>query len=90
MRWLWHYVGETSQTIRERQEHLIAIKDFDVQRSKVARHAIEDNHKVKIEEMKMIDREPSWRKRIEKEALWTKKLNGSNKVMSDIGESWRS
>ena len=85
----WNYIGETGRTICERKkEHFRAVKNLDVLRSEVARHAIEDDHNVKIKEMKMIDREQSWRKRIIKEALWTQKLKGTNKVMYDVGSSW--
>ena len=40
----------------------------------------EDGHRVKTEDMKIIEKEPNWRRRIVKEALWASKLGGSNKV----------
>lgn len=86
----WHYVGETGRTVKERQkEHLRSVRDFDVLRSEVARHAIEDDHRVKVEDMKILEKEPNWRRRIVKEALWTSKLGGSNKVKHEIGTAWR-
>ena len=57
-----------------RKEHLRAIRDLDVQRSKVARHAIEDDHTIKIDDMKIVEKEPNWKRIIIKEALWTAKL----------------
>ena len=71
-----------------RKEHLRAIRDLDVQRSEVARHAIEDDHTVKIDDMKIVEKEPYWKRIIIKEALWTAKLGGSNKVKHDIGTAW--
>ena len=86
----WRYVGETGRTIKERQkEHLRAVKELDAQRSEVARHVAEEGHRVKVQDMKIIEKEPSWRRRIVKEALWTKKLGSSNKVKHEIGTSWR-
>ena len=62
----WHYEGETGRTVEERRkEHLRAITDLDVQRSEVARHAIEDGHTIKIDNMKIVEKE--LRSRIGKE-----------------------
>ena len=70
----WNYVGETGRTIEERRkEHLRMVKELDTQRSEVARHVAEDGHRVKLEDMKIIEKEPNWKRRIVKEALWTKK-----------------
>ena len=86
----WNYVGETGRTIEERRrEHHRAVKNCDVQRSEVARHAIEEGHRVRVEEMKIIEKESNWKRRVIKEALWTRKLEGSNKVNFDISGAWR-
>ena len=86
----WRYVGETGRTLQERQkEHARAIKEMDVQRSEVARHAVEDGHEVEVSGMEVIDKESSWRRRVVKEALWTRKLKASNKVMHELGHAWK-
>ena len=85
----WNYVGETGRTIEERKkEHLRAVREMDVQRSEVARHVIEDGHDVDVKGMRLIEKEKNWKKRVIKEALWTKKLSSSNKVMHDLGQVW--
>ena len=65
--------------------------DVHVQRSEVARHAIEEGYRVRVEEMKIIEKESNWKRRITliKEALWTRKLEGSNKVNFEISGAWR-
>ena len=85
----WNYVGETGRTIEERKkEHLQAVRQMDVQRSDVARHAIEDGHDVDVKGMHLIEKEKNWKKRVIKEALWTKKLRSNNKVKHDLGQVW--
>ena len=62
---------------------------MDVQRSEVARHAVEAGHEVEVKDMEIVDRESNWKKRLVKEALWTRKLGGSNKVMHELGHAWK-
>ena len=77
----WSYVGESGRSMEERRkEHMRAVKDVDVQRSEVARHVFESHHQVDFKNMTVVDREPTWRKRIVKEALWTRKYKAFNHV----------
>ena len=62
---------------------------MDVQRSEVARHVIEDGHNVDIGGIDKLDQESQWRRRVVKEAIWTRKLGGQNKVMHDLGHAWK-
>ena len=61
---------------------------MDVGRSEIARHAAETGHPINFDDMKVVDRETNWRRRIVKEAIWTKKVASQNKVKYDIGELW--
>ena len=47
------------------KEHLRAVRELDVRRSEVARHIPEDGHGVKIEDMKITEKELDWRKIVE-------------------------
>ena len=85
----WTYVGETGRCVDERRkEHLRACRELDVDRSEVARHVAETGHKLDLGNIKVLDRETSWRRRVVKEAIWTRKLGSSNKVKHDIGQLW--
>jgi hypothetical protein len=86
----WKYVGETGRLVEERaKEHQRALKELDVHRSEVARHSAETGHRIDLGGLKVLEREPNWRRRIVKEAIWTKKLGSSNQVKHDIGHTWR-
>ena len=85
----WSYVGESGRSSLERKkEHMKAIRDVDVARSEVARHVFESDHRVDFERMEVIDRERCWRKRIVKEALWTKRHASSYNVKFSISNQW--
>ena len=85
----WNYVGETGRSLQERQkEHSRAIRDMDVDRSEIARHAVETGHRVDPMAAAVVDKDSDWRRRVIKEAVWTKKLGGSNHVKHDIGAVW--
>ena len=49
-------------------------------------YAVENGHLVEMQDMAVI--ESNWRKWIVKEALCTRKLSRSNKVMHEIGLAW--
>ena len=66
-----------------------ALKELDVNRSEVARHFAETGHRIDMSGLKVLECEPNWRRRIVKEAIWTKKLGSSNQVKHDIGHTWR-
>lgn len=86
----WLYVGETGRSVEERgKEHARAVRCMDVQRSEVARHVIEDGHDVDVSGVSILDKEDNWRRRIVKEALWTRRLGARNKVMHELGHSWK-
>ena len=85
----WSYVGETGRPLSERmKEHRRSWKELDVQRSEVARHSAETGHTPDFQEAHVLEREPNWRSRIVKEALWTRRLDSSNAVKHDLGSSW--
>ena len=86
----WKYVGESGRTLEERKkEHARAIRTLDVTRSEVAQHAHEADHRVELEKMKLIDKELNWRKRVIKEALWSKQLSSSNRTKFSLSDGWR-
>ena len=86
----WLYVGETGRSLEERRkEHDRAVRNMDVQRSEVARHMIEDGHRVDIGGIDMLDQESQSRRRVVKEAIWTRKLVGQNKIMHVLGHAWK-
>ena len=86
----WKYVGETGREVEERRkEHRRAWRELDVSRSEVARHAAETGHRIDFEGLEVVEREANWRRRVVKEAMWTKKANSSNKVKHDIGNLWQ-
>ena len=85
----WNYVGESGRTMEERRkEHARAVKDVDVARSEVAQHVHEESHQVDFNGMEVIDREPDWRKRVVKEALWTRKFSSSNRTKHTLSDFW--
>ena len=48
----WNYVGETSRPIeKRRREHEKKVRDFDVERSEIARHVSEMGHNIGFEKM---------------------------------------
>ena len=49
---------ETGGSLQEKQkEYARAVREMDVQRSEVARHAAEDGHEVEVRDIHIIDRE---------------------------------
>lgn len=62
------------------------MKNYDVDRLEVARCAVEERHRVKIEDMKVIEKESNWKRRIIKEALELKvKWEQQNEVRDRNG-----
>ena len=85
----WTYVGESSRSLPERKrEHMRAVREMDVLRSEVAKHATECSHEIGFSEMKTIDKETNWRKRIVKESWWTKTLSSCNRTKHTISNFW--
>ena len=82
----WCYVGETGRPLSERvKEHKRAVKELDVDRSEVARHAAESGHALDFDSVALLDKEQHWRRRVIKEALWSQKLGSSNAVKHTLG-----
>ena len=80
------YVGETGRLLEERKkEHIRAVRELDVDRSEVAKHVHETDHRIAFDDMRCLDREGIWRQRITKEALWSRKTKSANKTKADIG-----
>lgn len=85
----WKYVGESARPIeKRRKEHQRAVREFS-ETSEVAKHMYEDGHQVDFGGMKIIDKEQNRKKRVIKEALWTQKLNASNKTFHAVGSQWK-
>ena len=85
----WKYVGETSRTKEERaREHRRAIKDLDVERSEVANHFALTGHRINLDGIEVLDRDCAWRKRIIKEAIWTKRTTSQNRVKFVLSDAW--
>jgi hypothetical protein len=80
------YVGESGRPLQERQkEHMRAVRDLDVDRSELAKHVHESNHKIDFAGMHCLEREGFWKRRIAKEALWSRILKSSNATKIDLG-----
>jgi len=85
------YVGESSRPLEKRgKEHVRAIRQLDVDRSELAKHVHETGHSIPIDGMKRLCKEENWKRRITKEALWTRKCKSTNKVKIDIGRFYDS
>ena len=85
----WSYVGESSRTLDERKkEHIKSVRELDTMRSEVAQHVHSHSHSVDFDGMKVIDRENNRRKRVVKEAWWTKRLSSSNRTKHNISGLW--
>ena len=85
----WSYVGETGRTWEERKkEHCRAIRQFDVERSEVARHFSSGDHVADWEGSGVIDVEPRHRKRLVKEAFWTHGFTSSNRCFFTLSDAW--
>jgi len=65
-----------------------AVREIDVLRSEVAQHAANSAHTIDFGKMKIIDREVNWRKRLVKEAWWTRKFNSANRTKFNLSDSW--
>ena len=66
------------------------LTEFDVDHSEVARHTANSGHCIDFCRIRVLDRENVWRKRVIKEAWWTKKLASNNKVKFSRGDFWIS
>ena len=87
----WSYVGESGRTLEERRrEHRRNVQNIDVERSEVARHVHDFQHQVDFMNMSVLDRERLWKKRIIKEAIWSRKLSSSNRTKFSISHQWSS
>ena len=85
----WSYIGETGRTLDERKkEHCLAVRNLDVERSEVARHVHENDHQVDLNSMHIVEREAGWKRRLVKEALWTKRLKSSNRTKHFLSSQW--
>ena len=80
------HVGETGRPLEERKkEHLRAVRELDVDRSELAKHVHETNHKIPFDDKRCLEREDSWKRRITKVALWARKVKSANRTKTDTG-----
>ena len=70
------------------KEHQRAIRELDVDRSEIARHVFESDHRVDVEQVQVVDKEPQWRRRTVKEAIWTKHHGSFNKTKHSLSDQW--
>ena len=92
------YIGETCRTLNVRlKEHQRCCRNFESQKSAVAKHAIEEDHRIDWSNSTVIDKEPQWHRRRLKEALHIKKHSNFNQDQgltvspiwnSDISATW--
>ena len=66
-----------------------AVREFDVDHSEVAKHTAISGHCIDFGRMRVLDRENMWRKRVIKEAWWTKNAS-NNKVKFSMSDFWVS
>ena len=84
----WSYVGETGRTLGERlAEHKRAVRQWSTS-SEIAKHVMEEGHSVDWEAASIVAREGCYRKRIFKEAWFTKVHRSSNRVFTQVDETW--
>ena len=80
-------LAKTGRQAKERRkEHVRSVKEFDTQRSEVARQAAGISHCLRLHKLTVLESEEDWRRRIVKEALWTQKLNSENRLKHEIGQ----
>lgn len=70
------------------KEHRRAIRELDVERSEIARHVFESDNAVDVSKVGIIDKEAQWRRRVVKEAIWSKRLASSNRTKFSLGDLW--
>jgi len=80
------YVGQTKQKLCKRiYGHKYAIRVNDVEHSAIVKHAIEQNHVPKWDEVKIIDRESNLKRRLVLEMIHIKKTqNCINKQQDSV------
>ena len=85
------HAGETGRPLEERKkEHVRTVRELDVDRSELAEHVHETDHKTSFDDMHCLEREDSWKRRITKEALWTRTVKSANRTKTDIGRFYDS
>ncbi len=85
------YVGESARPINKRKaEHVRNIRELDADKSELAKHVLDTGHRIDIDALTILEREPVWKKRIVKESLWTRRLHSSNKTKIDLGKFYDS
>ena len=73
------YIGETCRTLNVRlKEHQRCCSNFDLQKSAVAQHAVEEDHRIDWDNSMVVDKESKWHRRRLKEAMYIKKYNNFN------------
>ena len=84
----WTYVGETGRTLSERlAEHKRAVRLWSTS-SEIARHVTEESHAIDSESASIVARQSCYRKRIVKEAWFTKVHRSSNRVFAQMDGAW--
>ena len=86
------YIGETCRTLNVRlKEHQRCCRNFESQKSAVAQHAIEEDHRIDWSNSTVIDKEPQWHRRRLKEALHIKKHSNFNQDQGlTVSPIWNS
>ena len=73
------YIGETCRTLNARlKEHQRCCRNLDLQKSAVAQHAVEEDHRIDWNNNMVVDKELKWHRRRLKEAMYIKKYNNFN------------
>jgi hypothetical protein len=70
-------------------EHRRAVRTFS-DRSEVARHVLETDHRIDFGGAEIVTKERKFYKRIFKEAWVTEREGGANKVFHSLDPSWKS
>ena len=64
------YIGQTGRHLKERlKEHKKALEKGDIRCSGVAEHAFQAHHEIDVDNIKVLDKESNFRKRLVLEAL---------------------
>jgi len=86
----WSYVGETGRTLGDRlSEHRRAVRRFAVS-SEVANHVTDSGHDMDWESALTLDSESHFRKRVFKEAWFSRKYDSGNRVFCELDDVWKS
>ena len=84
------YVGETMRGKEKRmKEHQRMIRNFEMERSEIAAHCHNEDHRMNWQAAETLTKERNWFKRQVKEAIWSERKKSFNR-RREISTAWAS